>query len=110
MVVYLITNTKNKWLYFGATTRPLLVRWKEHLNSARRGENKRLYRAMRRHGIENFEIRAIAKAETQEKLLEIEKDLINKNNTYWFGYNDTQGGKGSTYNRPKRGRKSSPRA
>lgn len=106
LYVYEIYNSINSWVYIGLTTRRPRVRWKEHLRHAMSGTDKRLYRAMRQHGIHNFNIRVIAKIEdlkNKDILFELEKEYIKDKNSYWFGYNDTVGGRG--VNRPKRGRK-----
>lgn len=107
MYVYKISNTVNNFVYVGLTAREPQKRWKEHLYSAKK-LNRRLYRAMRKHGIENFQFEVIAYLKglkNKDLLFEIEKQYITENNSYWFGYNDTIGGKGFKGNRPKRGRK-----
>lgn len=107
MYIYKISNTINNFVYIGLTQREPQKRWKEHLNCSK-NVNRRLYRAMRKHGSNNFnfEIMAYLKNLKNKKILfDIEKQYIKENNSYWFGYNDTIGGKGFFYNRPKRGRK-----
>lgn len=107
MYVYKISNTVNSFVYIGLTTREPEKRWKEHLYSAKKS-NRRLYRAMRKHGVENFKFEVIAylkELDNSPLLFQIEKEYITKNNSYWFGYNDTIGGSGLKGNRPKRGRK-----
>lgn len=108
MYIYKITNLVNKWVYIGLTTQSPEKRWQQHLNSAKKGTDGRLYRAMRKHGIEKFEMVVIAslyELENVDILFKLEKHYIKKFNSYWFGYNNTTGGKGFKYNRPKRGRK-----
>ncbi len=107
MYIYKISNTVNSFVYIGLTKREPEKRWKEHLNSAKKLD-RRLYRAMRKHGVENFNFEVVAylkELDNPELLFQIEKEYITKNNSYWFGYNDTIGGKGFWGNRPKRGRK-----
>jgi group I intron endonuclease len=107
MYVYKISNSVNSFMYYGLTKREPEKRWKEHLYCAKK-LNRRLYRAMRKHGIENFKFEVVAylkDLKNEDLLFQIEKEYITSNNSYWFGYNDTVGGKGSKYNRPKRGRK-----
>ena len=107
MYVYKIYNTKNSFVYIGLTTRDPAIRWREHLKSATKTD-RRLYRAMRKHGIENFHMKVIAtlqELESKDMLFKLEKQYIKENNSYWFGYNDTLGGRGYKWNRPKRGRK-----
>ena len=106
--VYQISNTINNFVYIGLTTRTPQKRWREHLREAEKGTDRRLYRGMRKNGIENFSMEVIATLKDfkdKDFLFEIEKKYITENNSYWFGYNDTIGGKGYKYNRPKRGRK-----
>lgn len=107
MTVYAITNKVNNHLYIGLTKRPLHKRYLEHLRKAEQGKGSRLHRAMRKHGIGNFSCVPIIRDSTltYDELHDIEEYLINKFNSYWFGYNDTVGGKGFRFNRPKRGRK-----
>lgn len=89
------------------TTRKPETRWREHLRSAK-SVDRRLYRAMRKHGIENFNMQVIAsieKLKNKNVIFDLEKHYITDYNSYWFGYNDTVGGRGFEFNRPKRGRK-----
>ena len=109
MFVYKISNTVNSFVYIGLTTRKdPFIRWKEHLRASKTS-NRRLYRAMRKHGVENFQFDIIAtlkELKKQDLLFEVEKEYISQNNSYWFGYNDTLGGHVPTNKtRPKRGRK-----
>lgn len=106
--VYQIVNNKNGFVYVGMTTRNPQVRWEEHQKAAETGVDRRLYRGMRKHGIENFEFEVIATMKDlkdKDIVFKIEKQYIKEKNSYWFGYNDTIGGKGYKWNRPKRGRK-----
>ena len=106
--IYQIVNTINKWVYIGLTTRNPKIRWQEHLREAKKGTDRRLYRGMRKNGIENFSMEVIATLKDfkdKDFLFKVEKQYITENNSYWFGYNDTVGGKGWRFNRPKRGRK-----
>ena len=108
MTVYQITNTKNNFVYVGLTIRNPQKRWKEHLSSAKRGTDRRLYRAMRKHGIDNFEMIILATLtdlKNSDILFKVEKAYIKEKNSYWFGYNNTIGGRGWKWNSPKRGRK-----
>lgn len=114
MFVYKITNSVNKFVYIGLTKRAdPFQRWKEHLRSSK-NTNRRLYRAMRKHGVENFHFEIIAtlkELKSEDLLFEVEKTYIKENNSYWFGYNDTLGGHIPTKKtRPKRGRKKKPKA
>lgn len=108
MTIYKIFNNVNNFVYVGLTTRDPSIRWREHHKSAEKGINRRLYRAMRKYGLENFTYEILATLEdldNESMLFALEKAYISRYNSYWFGYNDTIGGKGYKYNRPKRGRK-----
>ena len=76
MLVYKITNTVNDRVYVGLTVGPLKVRWRQHLCAARKDEDKPLYRAMRKHGAENFSIHQIYEAASIEDLRQAEIRLI----------------------------------
>lgn len=76
MLVYKITNTVNDRVYVGLTVGPLKVRWRQHLCAARKDEDKPLYRAMRKHGVENFSIHTIYEATSIEDLRQAEIRLI----------------------------------
>ena len=107
MYIYKIINSINAWVYIGLTTQSPEKRWKQHLWSASKTD-RRLYRAMRKHGVDKFKMVVIAELnELKDKdlLFKVEKQYIKEFNSYWFGYNDTIGGKGFRWNRPKRGRK-----
>ena len=83
-------------------------RWKEHLYSCKKGVDRRLYRAMRKYGVDNFKFEVIAtlnELKDKDIVFRVERAYIKEKNSYWFGYNDTTGGRGYKWNRPKRGRK-----
>ena len=108
MTIYQIENTVNGFVYIGLTTREPQKRWKEHLNASKRGTDRRLYRAMRKYGADNFKIVILATLKdlkNSDILFKVEKAYIKEKNSYWFGYNNTVGGRGWKWNRPKRGRK-----
>jgi group I intron endonuclease len=96
MVVYLITNTVNSKIYVGKTVQPIERRWSNHLKEAKRRSGYYLYRAMRKYGTSAFTIQAIATAETDEQLRELEIYWIRelRSNDPAIGYNMTKGGDG----------------
>ena len=97
MLVYKITNNVNGHGYIGITQCALAKRWREHLCAARTGSDKRLYRAMRKYGTDNFKIEVIRQAESFEELQRFECELIIEHNTHaknGQGYNLTAGGEG----------------
>ena len=96
--IYKITNTKTGKVYIGKTTRSLNDRLQGHINSAEKGNNFKLSRAIKKYGKENFVIEPIDFAETHEELNEKEIYYISEYNSLENGYNMTIGGEGgNTY-------------
>ena len=99
--IYCITNLINNKMYIGQTSRIYQERWKEHLESARDLNNQRpLYRAMRKYGVENFSF-SIIESCPDDKLNAREQYWINEKQTWMaehpeIGYNLTCGGDGGT--------------
>jgi len=97
MQVYKITNTVNGHGYIGITQCALSKRWREHLCAARTGSTKRLYKAMRKYGTDNFTIEVLREATSFVELQRFECELIIEHNTHaknGHGYNLTAGGEG----------------
>lgn len=94
--IYIITNKINGTQYVGKTTESIEERWKDHIyeKDKRRAENRPLYRAFNKYGIENFKIEQLEKCSV-EILSEREQYWIDKIDTYNNGYNATKGGDGS---------------
>lgn len=96
--IYKITNIKTGKVYIGKTTRSLNDRLQGHINSADRGDNFKLSRAIRKYGKENFIIEPIDFAETRDELNEKEVYYISEYKSLEDGYNMTIGGEGgNTY-------------
>lgn len=92
-VIYRITNKVNGKVYIGLTTVPLDERWRNHINSV--GRVKRpLYNSMKKHGIGNFIIEEIDRADDFEELGKLERKYIAeyKSTNPENGYNMTFGG------------------
>lgn len=97
--IYKITNLINNKVYIGKTSRTIQERYEEHLIFSKFDERP-LYRAMRKYGIENFHLEEIDDCNTNEEANELEKYYIKKYNSYIYsdnsnGYNCTLGGDGS---------------
>lgn len=90
--IYKITNNINGKAYIGLTTQTIPIRWAKHKNNANFIDYP-LYRAMRKYGIENFDIKEIECVDNK-KLSEREVYWIKYYNTYYDGYNATKGGEG----------------
>jgi len=98
MVVYLIRNTVNNKVYIGKTVHTLAQRWPCHVSSAKAGSNYYIHRAIRKYGIDVFEVNEICSAKTEADLLAIERIIIEqfKSNNPQYGYNMTEGGEGTS--------------
>lgn len=91
-IIYKIQNKLSGKLYVGKTCTTIANRWSHHLDDYLK-KDWHLYRAMRKYGIENFEI---------EPIEQCPDDLLNERETYWIekldtfhnGYNETLGGEG----------------
>lgn len=95
--IYKITNKINSKSYIGKTESTIEKRFQEHCQEAfkERSKERPLYRAMRKYGIDNFEISLIEETDDTE---EREKYWIQKYGTYGSnGYNATLGGDGKAY-------------
>lgn len=100
--IYKITNDVNGKVYIGKTLNTVESRWKEHCHDKNRRnmENRPLYRAMNKYGLEHFFVETIE--ECSENLEEREIYWIKYYNSYvgWpnnSGYNATTGGDGVPY-------------
>lgn len=97
--IYVITNDINGKQYIGKTNFSIEKRFKEHLRDKdkRKCENRPLYRAMKKYGIEHFHIEELEECSAEEST-EREEYWISKLGTYSHnGYNATYGGDGSHY-------------
>lgn len=94
--IYQITNDINDKIYIGKTETSLEQRFKEHCKDSqtKRCENRPLYRAMQKYGIEHFSISLIEQTDQPEAR---EIFWIEKLGTYKYGYNATLGGDGKRY-------------
>lgn len=95
-LIYIITNKVNSKVYIGQTTQSLRQRKAEHLSRLEAGQRQhKLYLAMRKHGVENFEFSELCCVFDEKHLDEIEVQFIKEYNSYNRGYNSSEGG-GST--------------
>lgn len=101
MFVYKITNNLNQKCYIGYDSGPVEEnrRWKDHQREwkhDRKDRNpKRLYLAIRKHGIENFRYEVLCLCETLAETKQKEKEWIAYYDSTQQGYNATLGGDGS---------------
>ena len=101
-IVYKITNQINGKVYVGMTEKSLLERFKEHSSWARSRYYSvtLLFRAIRKHGPENFAIEEIARANSRADLAVLEMKYISELRSHLpdVGYNLTLGGDGGSPN------------
>lgn len=90
--IYKITNIVNGKCYIGYSQTPN-ERWKTHIRCANSGDKKKLYSAMRKYGISNFNFDIIYQSDDREHtLLEMEPFYIKQYNSVVEGYNMNEGG------------------
>lgn len=97
--IYVITNQINGKQYVGKTTHSSIEdRWKEHIRdkNKRVAENRPLYRALNKYGIENFTIEELEECSIEDSSNR-EIYWIDKLGTYHNGYNATIGGDGKNF-------------
>jgi len=97
--IYIIKNSINEKEYIGKTFHELHQRFNQHKRDSKRTsyENRPLYSAMKKYGVENFTISLLGIFD-EEELNEKEKFFIKQRGTYGSkGYNATLGGDGKSY-------------
>ena len=96
--IYVITCLVNNKKYIGFTKRSIAVRWREHLKYSKTSDTT-LYRAMRKHGINNFHMAAIYQSKDIDHTHQImEQHFIAEYKTHAVhgqGYNSSDGGIGN---------------
>lgn len=91
-LVYKIVNRANGKLYIGVTTQGMNRRWTEHVSRSNLGErDHKLYRAMRKYGLDFFSIKPICCVLAKEDLKFFEEHFIRWFNSFERGYNMTCG-------------------
>lgn len=95
-VVYKFTNKSNGKIYIGKTSGKLKIRVYNHIADARNGKQTIFARALRKYGLEGFDIEIIFEGKSDEEILGKEREFIAKfkSNNSRFGYNLTDGGEG----------------
>ena len=94
--IYKITNDINQKIYIGKTEFSIEKRFKEHCRDAfqNKKEQRPLYAAMRKYGLEHFHIELIEETDNPE---EKEVYWIEQYRSFKNGYNATLGGDGKHY-------------
>lgn len=87
--IYIIRNTVNSCVYVGQTVQGIDKRYKQHVDNAKNTDSRRkLYRAMRKIGIDKFYVEPLDKIEfSGNELTELEQYYIDKFNSIETGYN-----------------------
>lgn len=89
--VYKIVNVLNNKYYVGMTKQDLIKRFSQHKQNAKNGKDTYLYNAIRKYGIDNFEIELICECSSKEECCLLEIKFISENES---GYNLAKGGEG----------------
>lgn len=97
MLIYKITNKCNGKCYIGQTIKPAEIRWREHQSHAFgshfNDQNKVLYKAIRKYGLDNFTFEVVQdNIESFKELDKAEIYWINYYNSFLKGYNSNFGG------------------
>ena len=93
--LYKITNILNEKVYIGQTQNTVEERHQQHLNEAKRSNDRRLCQAINKYGEKNFTVEWIGSAWSQEGANALEEALIAQYDSYRDfnkGYNMTPGG------------------
>lgn len=95
-IVYKITNNVSGKSYVGYTTRTLEQRWNAHLSSTRQGSKFRFHSAIRKYGIDSWELKILFEDESVDVCKKKEEQFIAEMNLTdnKFGYNAKPGGCG----------------
>lgn len=88
MIIYKIQNKINGKIYIGQTVRTLKERIEEH----KRNKKSKISKAIKKYGINNFDIQVIDEVNTIEELNQKEIYYIKKYNSINNGYNLCDGG------------------
>lgn len=101
--IYMVVNQENGKIYIGQTIYNTDTRWKRHIRLAISGKDFYFYRAIRKHGPENFTIKQIDCTENEQEANELEKAYIGifKAHKPKYGYNSTLGGENGTVTNPE---------
>ena len=97
--IYIIKNKINNKVYIGKTFNTLTTRFNTHIRDSRKvkNDNRKFYKAIRKHGEENFYIELLKDNIKEEDISNVEIEYIKHYDSYYNGYNSTIGGDGRTY-------------
>lgn len=97
MWLYKLTNKTNGKAYIGTSVNPIEQRLSRHLYAAKSGRrDMAIACAIRKYGIDNFDVECIGHAKNYDQLLQMEVKAIKTHGTLFpNGYNITEGGMGA---------------
>lgn len=92
-IVYKITNLINGKSYIGMTSRSIEARFNSHLSAVRQGSKFRFHNAIRKYGVDCWEISILAENDDLDVIRSIEEQMISEHKTTLknFGYNAKPG-------------------
>ena len=93
--IYKFTNKINGKVYIGKTN-DVERRKIEHLSKSKTDENNHFYNAIKKYGLDNFDLETVAECEDEDLAYTMESDYIAQyqSNDKLLGYNSTTGGEG----------------
>ena len=92
MFLYVIRHRRTGKEYVGITTTAPAVRWRLHQSASRCGSSMLIHAAIRREGVEAFEMLLIGQADSLEALWRLEETVVRERNTvHPNGYNRAGG-------------------
>jgi group I intron endonuclease len=97
-MIYKITNLIDGKTYIGMTSLSVEKRFERHCRNAKSGSDTYLYRAMRKHGIDNFKSEYLCEGMDKEEI-----EMISKHKSE---YNETPGGTGGDTSKSENFKKS----
>lgn len=94
--LYMLRNKINFKVYIGKTRRGEAERFRQHVNTALSGKGFRVHAAIRKYGVDNFEVIHLGSATSTQNIDRFEKYCIDVFNACdrEYGYNLTLGGDG----------------
>jgi group I intron endonuclease len=93
--IYKITNIINDKIYVGFTSQTIEKRFNQHKSKSRGDNLDKLHKAMKKYGVDNFNIELISEHPTINDALANEKKLISELDLTKNGYNLSSGGEWS---------------
>jgi predicted GIY-YIG superfamily endonuclease len=91
-IIYKVENTKNGYVYIGATTKSVEKRKQDHIQKAKKEYQGKFQEALMSYGVENFKWEQIDTINSIDALAQKEKEYILKYNSKENGYNSDNGG------------------